>query len=417
MGAHTFNAEDVRRKERERRDDLAAAAQAQKEAEEAQELEDDEDERLWQELQQPIQPKENLASFMPYQSGSPLETSKIGIPGQIERLYQDINSMIISLGLNARALLEFIAFQKGQDKETSWPDVLESETPEDALNGDWVLADIERLDEGTGTLEKLLRKHHVEDAARKVHQCQDILTKDVIPLRTNLSSVRKTIQTSTAASSALNTHLSPEQQALQNELRKSVAHVQAMLGQTEQNLSVLRAKLAESTTTSNLSPAAAGKSARSSPQKKPTVEAVTNTIAKMTSMAEKKSSDIDFLESQLRKLNVVVDDAKVASEYSTPQRQLTSRSSAAGRTPASNAGSIYHTPDSKFAGSTRGTLLSGRITLRESTNGTGYEISADDRERWQKKRARKQAVSEAIKKVLAERRAKHTSGGGMRQGL
>src|SRR5882757_4119067 len=69
--------------------------------------------------------------------------------------------------------------------------------------------------------------------------------------------------------------------------------------QIEDGVSVLRAKIAQSTSAD-----ASKRQSTGSSQKKPTVEAVTKTVSKMMLMAEQKSADIDVLEAQLKKMDL-----------------------------------------------------------------------------------------------------------------
>jgi nucleoporin NUP159 len=115
------------------------------------------------------------------------------------------------------------------------------------------------------------------------------------------------------------------------------------------------------------------------------VEAVASTIATMMSMAESKSSDIDVLESQLKKLGVDTSSSRPASRegspFATPRKNV-------GRFPATPGsrgsidGSAYHTPESASRGANfrtsingsakhsrlRSVDIAGPITIREETS-------------------------------------------------
>jgi len=86
--------------------------------------------------------------------------------------------------------------------------------------------------------------------------------------------------------------LSAEVMKMQRELRDSFAVVLKRLALAEEDVVLLRTKIA-----------GAGKGGRTRTQV-PTVEAVTKTIEKMTAMVTKKSGDIDVLENSLKKLNL-----------------------------------------------------------------------------------------------------------------
>jgi nucleoporin NUP159 len=153
-----------------------------------------------------------------------------------------------------------------------------------------------------------------------------------------------------------------------------------------------------------------GSIARTSSQKKPTVEAVTNTIAKMTAMAEKKSADIDVLEAQFRKMGLGGGSANVSRQTSvepngTPQKVAAKVSSSVlVRTPESTAGSVYHTPKSKLSNSTRATPDTSRRKMRVSLVEMSSLVSIEDKERWREKARKKKEVERLLKEALAEKK-------------
>lgn len=371
---------------------VLADAKAKSEAEAA-ELEDNEDERLRQELAQPVTPSQDLAPFVPFQQSHSEEASKAGIPGQIERLYQDINSMIDTLGINARSLSSFMLYQQSQEENDSWPHILTSETPLDALNDEWVAGDIPRLHEGISVLDAELTSRKPIEVAGKLQQCQELLSRDLPHLRTISAAVRRTLDSQASNESNHNGPLSAEQASILHDLRKAATNVQLKLTQAEETLSVLRAKLAES------APKKENGLTRSVSQRKPTVEAVINTIAKMTSMAEAKSTEIDVLEAKLKKLELISGRQGLMEPEGTPERLMSNlRLSNGYRTPGTSSGSVYHTPDSKFS-------RSGKSTpgLRSSMTGNGAVVSAEDKQEWKQKAARKKEVASVLKRVLMER--------------
>lgn len=129
------------------------------------------------------------------------------------------------------------------------------------------------------------------------------------------------------------------------------------------------------------------------------MEAVINTIAKMTSMAEAKSTEIDVLEAKLKKLELISGRQGLMEPEGTPERLMSNlRLSNGYRTPGTSSGSVYHTPDSKFS-------RSGKSTpgLRSSMTGNGAVVSAEDKQEWKQKAARKKEVASVLKRVLMER--------------
>ncbi|KIW35436.1 uncharacterized protein PV07_02133 [Cladophialophora immunda] len=384
-------------KEKARREAIARE-KAQAESEELAPLEDDEDERLRQELEGPITPSETLDDFVTYQPRSREETQKTGIPAQIERLYSDINSMVYTLGINCRSLTAFLQYQQPEATNQSWPAVLKSETPLDALNDELLLTDIARLHEGYTVLSDMLADCSIGDYIEKFEEAQALIKREVFDLRNKLMSVRKTLHSLSTTDGAGSAPLSAEQTSIQHDLRKTFTCVQTQMVQVEDGLSILRAKLAQLAPTDDSSQTT-GALGRASSRKKPTVEAVTKTVEKMMTMAEQKSADVDVLEAQLKKMSVSSGTSHVGNGDmsigvpSTPRsRQINTAA-----TPGS-AGSVYHTPDSKFTNSTR----SAR-GFRTSQTGGLIMISAEDKQRWQAKARRRKDVANMLKEVLEEK--------------
>ncbi|KAH0841112.1 hypothetical protein AYO21_06603 [Fonsecaea monophora] len=389
--------EEEAAKEKARREALTRE-KAQADAEELAPLEDDEDERLRQELERPITPSETLDDFVTYQPRPREETQKTGIPAQIERLYSDINSMVYTLGINCRSLSAFLQYQQPEATNQSWPAVLKSETPLDALNDELLLTDIARLHEGYAVLSDMLADCRVGDYIEKFEQAQALMKREVFDLRNKLISIRKTLHSLSASDGAVNAPLTAEQASIQHDLRKTFTCVQTQMIQVEDGLSVLRAKLAQIAPANGTSqPGALGRAAS---RKKPTVEAVTKTVEKMMSMAEQKSADVDVLEAQLKKMSVSLGtstDNNGDLSSGAPSTPPHSRQMGSVATPKS-AGSVYHTPDSKFSSSTR----SAR-GFRTSQNGGLNMISVEDKQRWQAKARRRKDAAIMLKEVLGEK--------------
>ena len=300
------SAEEIRKQERER----IAAQQAKQAAEEEQGLSDREDERVREELKTEVEGTKTLDPFLAHQDyiGA---VDKPGIPGQIEKVYRDINSMIDTLGLNARSLTAFV---KGHTELRKRP----SRSREDLEDDDWCLVEVDELDKIEGMFEQKLKAGQIQDVQSKTTECRDF-RKNAASLRAKGSDVAKAVEARSnpqVAESARTAPLRLEQATQQHELRKQFIRFQKLLVEAEENITMLRAMLA-SCETSN----AGGR-----PLKKPTVEAVTNTIKKMTSIVEKKSGDIDLLESQMRHLRFSSAALSQSSREGSPFTPLPSTS-------------------------------------------------------------------------------------------
>ncbi|RYO85760.1 hypothetical protein DL762_002413 [Monosporascus cannonballus] len=268
-------------------------AKAKKQAEESQLLIDQDDDAIQQLLKSPVEPTLGLDEFIAH-SGA---TAPAGdsIPAQVEAVYRDINSMIDTLGLNARSLHGFIEGHRNLGHAEMTKHDLSS--PDD-----WTLGQIESL---TSILERDLGDalHHakVADVEGKLVRCAE-LQRELVRDRNKQADLKKTITSrldpdQVVANRAL--PLSAEQAAQQNDLRREFARFTKLLAEAEENLTLLKAKIVSANGGVG---GAGGKTGASSPA--PTIEAVVRTITKMTSMVEKRSGDVDVLENQMRKLRL-----------------------------------------------------------------------------------------------------------------
>ncbi|OTB10137.1 hypothetical protein K445DRAFT_16939 [Daldinia sp. EC12] len=323
-------------------------AKAKKEAEEKQLLLDEEDDAVQNLLKAELKPTLELDEFIAHSGAVP--PAGDSVPAQVEAVYRDINSMIDTLGLNARSLASFIKGHKELHiKEYTRQDLA---TPDD-----WTLIGLESLayiidDDLTNALEEA----RVRDVTGKLAECEEIL-RELARDRNKQADLKKIISShvdpeQTIANRSL--PLSAEQAAQQSDLRREYAKFTKLLAEAEENLTLLKAKIVSANS-------ANGKGGPT-----PTIEAVVRTITKLTTMVEKRSGDIDVLENQMRKLGVsshgpssregspfATPNAKRLStsvfspersmRESTPQRGSIFRHSVSG----SIGGSVFNTPPRK----------------------------------------------------------------------
>jgi nucleoporin NUP159 len=381
-----------------------AVAQRQEEEEALSLSDDDEDERLRADLARPVEPVSTLDPFLPHQNYMG-ETAKPGIAGMIERLYRDINSMVDTLGINARSLESFLLYQ--QTSETSdvddWVHILKSDQPADILDEKIFLQDIGKLDYLVVTLNRFLDEKRVQGVEEKLEQCRELLRKDIVTLRGQCASIRKTLDAHTDTGSILTAPLSAEQAALQHDLRTAFTQIQASMADLEQGVSLLRAKIADIPR-----PDGSG-----SGRKRPTVEAVSSTIATMMSMAEGKSSDIDVLEAQMRKLGIDLNSssASVVSREGSPFTTPRKNAALIPATPGSRGsidGSAYHTPESasrgvNFRASVNGSAKHSRL---RSVELPGSVAAEKEIAKWKSKSARRQHLVKNLKEAIEKKQTK-----------
>ncbi|KAE8388104.1 hypothetical protein BDV23DRAFT_117700 [Aspergillus alliaceus] len=372
--------------------------QAQRQQEEALSLSDDDDERLRADLARPVEPVPTLDPFLPHQDYTG-QTSKPGIPGQIERLYRDINSMVDTLGINARSLSAFLLYQQSSSN-SDWVNMLQGDHPVDILDEKLRLSEIEQLDDALVMLAGELEKQRVQGVEKKLEDCQELLSKDILTLRGQCASIRKTLDAHIDSAAIVSAPLSSEQANLQQELRTASANIQARLADLESAVSLLRAKIAE---------APRSDSASRQTVKRPTVEAVTSTISTMMNMAESKSSDIDFLEVQLKKLGIDTTTSPASREgspFTTPRKSVGRFPTTPGsRGSVDGAVSAYHTPDSaaRFRSSINGSARASRL---RSVERVGDLVSKEESTQWRAKMQRRQHIVENLKKAIGEKKSK-----------
>ncbi|KZF24354.1 hypothetical protein L228DRAFT_245277 [Xylona heveae TC161] len=325
-----------RQEERKRAEERRTAELARR-AEEEQELSDREDEKVREELSTDVQGALELSPFLAHQDYIG-HVEKPGIPGQIERVYRDINSMIDTLGLNARSLEAFIKGHTENYKEGG----RSRDDLEDAEG--WCLIEIEDLTLTETKLERDLESGRIHDVQGKLNACRE-LQRDLVRLRAKHHDIKKLID-ARSDPDELAMHrsapLSAEQAVQQHDLRRDLQKFQKLLTEVEEGISVLKAKVvAQGAGRATPSPSMTGSALSTSrPQAQPTMEAVMNTINKMTSMVERKSGDIDVLENQMRKLRF----SSVTSNSSAPGSSRESSPFGGSRmsSPPPQAQSSYH---------------------------------------------------------------------------
>jgi len=254
-------------------------------APETADLEDDEDARIRDILASDIVPTKTLDAFTAHQDyiGN---TGKSGIAAQIENVYRDINSMVDTLGLNARTLTAFVRGQEELSRNWdlgNWD--LEQED-------DWTFVEVSDLQSLEKDTEKNLDNGCITDVPDKLAGLAS-LHSDTARSMTKAAETRRQLSTRTDPDKRAmqrNAPLDPEIELQQTQLRQTVAKAQKLLAEAEEAVSLLRAEL-QSMNKKDPSQRSA-----------PTVEAITNTILKMTAMIEQKSGDVDVLESQIRRL-------------------------------------------------------------------------------------------------------------------
>ncbi|QIX00230.1 hypothetical protein AMS68_005747 [Peltaster fructicola] len=371
-------------------------------------LEDDDDRQIKRILAAPIDPNKTLPDFIAHQDYAGA-SRKEGIAGQLERVYRDVNSMIDTLGLNARALQAFVAGHEATRSEAVNEDDLE-----DADS--WTIGEISALEKLQIKVEDRLENGRVTEVSEKIADIQE-QDEQMGRMKSKATELRKQISSRTDPDKKAQQQNAPLPQAWaaqQIELRSNLRNVQKLLTQVEDNISLLRADLAS----------ASASTGEVSGTGVPTVEAVTKTILKMTAMIEQKSGDVDMLEAQIRRLpggksslglsagyeDDLVDSLAGSrlsnghSTYSTPPRKGRGAvSSALGmsgmlgsrlRTPpsASFRSSIVFEPGTSSFGRSMASVGSARKKM--------VDVTADEVEEWKNKAGRRRKVLAALRQAV-----------------
>jgi nucleoporin NUP159 len=265
------------------------------------ELEDEEDARIKSILNASIQPSTELPEFVAHHNYTGV-SDKPGVAGSVEKVFRDVNSMIDTLGLNARSLQAFVdghSHARDDDSPMTRRDLEDEEG--------WVFAELDDLRTIIDGVGKDLENGRLDDPSGKIADCLDE-EKELQKLKSRAADLRKQIATRTdprQQAEHYNAPLPSESAAQQTELRQSVQRMQKQLAEAEEAMSILRADLA-SVPTDGQSKGASNV---------PTVEAVTNTILKMTAMVEQRSGDVDVLESQIRRLPKGLASLRLQDDY------------------------------------------------------------------------------------------------------
>lgn len=304
-------------------------------------LEDDDFEHVQNLLDTEVPPSLDIGEFNAFNSVT-ADVHASTVAAQVEALYRDINGMLVTLGLNARALKGFIKGHEERRDEKTKDDL--------AKPDDWVLCEAEDLnlilDE---KLAPELEDGRLQDVDDTWDMCQG-LVREMPKLRAKHQDVKRilgSVLDPDQAAAQRSMPLNAEQAAQQTELRQSYAQLIRLMTDAEGALTMLKTKLAS----------LGGSSGK--PAAVPTVDAVMRTITKMTSAAEKRSGDLDVLESQMRKLrftNSVGPPSREGSPFMTP--------------PSNKRQSLLMSSSTQFTPSPRKSLMSSVGSLNGSTRAT-----------------------------------------------
>lgn len=378
---------------------------------EVSDLSDDEDEKIRQELQSKVVPSRHLDPFLAHQDYTGTVT-KPGIPGQIERVYRDINSMVDTLGINARSLAAFMKFhtepQHASERTREDLEEVLDKGEDGDWDEDWCLVELEDLMVLEHELGQSLDTGRVSAVHDKLLQLS-ALQRDVAKLRVRTADIRQQIQARSDPEKLEMLRmqpLSPEQAEQQRALRASFAALMKNLSDAEEAVVLLKTRLAST----------GGDKAKG--KQVPTVEAVTNTILKMTSMIEKKSGDIDVLETQMRKLRMGSEASMLRSSragtpardngaFTTPPtsrgRMTTSmRSDTEDSSPGKTFG-LFYTPDGT---PTRGpNVWSGSVAKAAGVD----ELDEEELEIYKEKAAKRKVLTDRLAAALLARGTRVTT--------
>jgi nucleoporin NUP159 len=178
------------------------------------------------------------------------------------------------------------------------------------------------------------------------------------------------------------TPLGLDQNSIQHDLRREFSRVQKLLAEAEEGITMLRVTLASRGISTG----------KTHSLKKPTVEAVTNTIKKMTSMIERKTLDIDVLEVKMGRLGLFPGSIEGNRETSVPLSPFSKKSPI-----VRDGGTGRHsfTPERSNGASLRGTNPGS--PRKGMDNVTNEEV-----ERYKAKVQQRRAVGAIFKKLFLD---------------
>ena len=292
-------------------------------------LSDDEDERIRDLLDAPLKGTKNLDDFIAHQTYAG-DVQKSGIPGQIEKVYRDINSMLDTLGLNMRSLASFL---KGHSEFT--PD--EGRTADDLdvigdpITEDWCLVEVEDLAPITDYLHQTLEQGRLQDPGSILEEVRG-MSKATRRTRQSTHDVRRALapmNDPTQAAVASVAPLDPKQSADQVSVRDTFSKFQTTLAKAEEGLLQLKATIATSGR-GGVTP--------------PSAEHVKSAIEKMTSMIEGRRTDLDVLDTVMTKLSLA------SSRQGTPASIRNSPALLRGTPRRFGEGSPFSTPNKAMNG-------------------------------------------------------------------
>ncbi|KAL8948910.1 MAG: hypothetical protein Q9222_004937 [Ikaeria aurantiellina] len=307
--ATTHNlAEDSTKREQER----LAKQRAQQMYEQEQNLDDKQDDDIRLLLESEVEPTTVLEDFVAHEDYNQ-DVDKPGISGQIEKVYRDINSMVDTIGLNARNME---AFARGHEELVK----AKGRTQDDLEQSGWCLGEIGELMDLEDRIADQVDGSRIPDVGAKLADLRD-LRQDLKKLKARQHDVLEVLRASSDQDQIEAARCAPlpaDQASKQKELRDAFKGIQELTGEAERKVFELRTALAASQQSS-------GGNDRFT--KKPTVEAVVKTIMKMTSMIEQRGGEIDILEAQMRKLRVpmmatTLNGSREASPFVTASLRL-----------------------------------------------------------------------------------------------
>lgn len=302
-------------------------------------------------LAQPIQPSRTLDEFVAYQNYTGGAPSKTGHAAQIEMIYKDINGMVDALGWNARSIKSFTLYHRNPQPGHKVDRNTIDDVGDEGQDGSWfekfTLCEIVALKALEDELEQELDAGRVQDLLGKLTQLARLL-REKAKLMTRINDIRRQIinrkdpdKTEALRKAPLPKELADGQKALRNDY----AQLLMSLHKAEDAASILRSRLVSHNAQNGKTGAV------------PTMDAVKRTIIKLTTLAEKRNSDITMLESQMRKIGLSEPSRPSSSSFRT-HRATTPR-----RSRGANSMRSSMTADTPFV--TPPTNRASKLSLKE----------------------------------------------------
>ncbi|KAI9670240.1 MAG: hypothetical protein M1831_006454 [Alyxoria varia] len=249
------------------------------------------------ELNEPVEPTKSIGNLIPKKPEASTGAN-LGVGTHMELLARSIDAMIDDTGRNARTIEAFIKYHSGYLHDGG----REREHLSD--DHEWSLGETEDLGALLRELNSRLESGRLENKAQKIRDLQSLFTelqrlrtRGKVQIERDIDRLTARDEASSVSSpSARSARLTNQQSTMLHDLRADFARVRQLIVKAEDAASLLRAKLAASSSRGGQGSPAGVRNHM------PTLENTLNTVTKMSRMTERKRDEVDMVAAQLRRV-------------------------------------------------------------------------------------------------------------------